>query len=94
MLDVIYSTEDFLMSRLILCSIDCMGVFSQSLISWIIQKGNDLLFAVDSIEDDLNYTPLSSSLMVQKELFSQFQSAEALKMAVIFPFQGSKFPPL
>lgn len=65
-----------------------------SLISWIIQKGNDLLLAADGIEVDLNDTPLSRSSMVQKELFSQFQSAGVLKMAVIFPFPGSNFPPV
>lgn len=45
------------------------GVFSQSLISWIIQKGNDLLLAIDGIEDDSNDTPLSSSSMVQRSYF-------------------------
>jgi hypothetical protein len=65
-----------------------------SLLSWIIWKGNDLLLAVDGTEDDLKDTSLSRSSMVQNKLFSQFQSAGALKMVIIFTFPVSKIPPV
>jgi hypothetical protein len=80
MFDHTINTEDFLTNRLVLCSTDCMGSLA-SFLSWIIHKGNDLL-VVDGIEDDLNDILLSRS------------SAGALKMAVIFTFRGSKFPPV